>query len=473
MRRIGVGPKMIFLLRHKINIIWFSFTLLACFLSGCILMYQRDITLDNVRSIDFKLISRFVDISGLDIEKNKSSLKAAIDVLTYKNQYVLFPVAVIQKESCFENGPEDHKNSLCPRFKNTDVVEKLVKDKVSVQYYGVDLIKDGSRHFMIKKLQNSENWLIGDAGYYLYFSDNQFARLNNFLSNKLGMYFTPFGTEQMYKKSWGLWVYIIILSTFFHTIFTLNNRRNNHKYLSLLKEKEAVQGDWVEANENLNIYKSRKKQMSRELALKEQQLVALGDGFDKEQYVVLDLEEEIKILKSDNEKLTKQVQTSQEMILDLEIIEDVIEEKERNVIQKMGSSDVSEDHKKLKGDFKRLTKLWRLEPKWSQRTSAESDLAPNDGKVPFTLTQAFMSFENYLVEWVEEEGFDDTRNDLSLNDCIGLLMKNNIITQKEKNFFHEIRMQRNNWFHEAAVPNQRFIDQLLTWLQDKGIKPLL
>ena len=96
--------------------------------------------------------------------------------------------------------------------------------------------------------------------------------------------------------------------------------------------------------------------MSRELALKEQQLVALGDGFDKEQYVVIDLEEEIKILKSDNEKLTKQVQTSQEMILNLEIIEDVIEEKERNVIQKMGSSDVSEDHKKLKGDFK-CTKL--------------------------------------------------------------------------------------------------------------------
>ena len=459
---------------NKNFIIWVVGTLVACFVSGSILMYQRDITLDNVRSIDFKLISRFVDIDRLDIKEDKSSLKAAIDVLTYKNQYVLFPVAVVQKDSCFENGPEDHINALCPRFKNTGVVERLVKDRVIVKHYGVDLVKDGAKHFMIKKLQNSENWLIGDAGYYAYFSDNQVARFNNFLVNKLATYFTYFGIKQMYKKSWGLWVYIIIISILFYTILTLNNRRNKNKYSSLLRDKHNVQVSWVQANESLNIYKSKNKQKSRELTLKEQQLLALSEDFDKEQYAVIDLEEKIKVLKSDKEKLMAHVQESKEKVLNLEVKEDKIEDKEREVIQRMSSIDVSMEHKKLKSDFKRLTKLWRLEPKWSQRISAESNLAPNDGKVPFTLTQAFMSFENHIVELVVEGGLDESeKRDLSLNYCIGLLMRKGSISEEQKNFFHEIRINRNKWFHDAEAPSEKFIDRFLKWLHEKGLGPKL
>jgi hypothetical protein len=203
-------------------------------------------------------------------------------------------------------------------------------------------------------------------------------------------------------------------------------------------------------------------------------LLALSEDFDKEQYAVIDLEEKIKVLKSDKEKLIKHVQESKEKVLNLEVKEDEIEEKEREVIQRMSSIDVSREHKKLKSDFKRLTKLWRLEPKWSQRISAESNLAPSDGKVPFTLTQAFMSFENYLVGWVVKEGLDDSdKRDLSLNYCIGVLMRKGAISEEQKNFFHEIRMNRNKWFHDAKAPSERFIDRLLKWLHENDLGPKL
>ena len=55
------------------------------------------------------------------------------------------------------------------------------------------------------------------------------------------------------------------------------------------------------------------------------------------------------------------------------------------------------------------------------------------------------------------------------------MASDNIISEKAKNFFHEVRIARNNWTHEGKLPSEQLLKRLVNKLDNSNpvTRPIL
>jgi hypothetical protein len=60
-------------------------------------------------------------------------------------------------------------------------------------------------------------------------------------------------------------------------------------------------------------------------------------------------------------------------------------------------------------------------------------------------------------------------------DLIDELAEANMISEKDKNFFHEVRIARNKWMHEQKLPTEELLTRLVNKLEKSkaATKPFL
>ena len=53
----------------------------------------------------------------------------------------------------------------------------------------------------------------------------------------------------------------------------------------------------------------------------------------------------------------------------------------------------------------------------------------------------------------------------TVRDLIDELAEANMISEKDKHFFHEVRIARNNWMHEGKLPSEQLLKRLVNTLE--------
>jgi hypothetical protein len=110
--------------------------------------------------------------------------------------------------------------------------------------------------------------------------------------------------------------------------------------------------------------------------------------------------------------------------------------------------------------------LWEQSTKWTVRQNIESGV--NDqGLVPFTLSVAFIAFEDYVNEYyksiMDSSNYDEGAR---LSDKIYWIVKKGRLSSME-NDFREVRIARNEWFHSGRSPKKGVIKKLLNIIKDQ------
>jgi hypothetical protein len=68
------------------------------------------------------------------------------------------------------------------------------------------------------------------------------------------------------------------------------------------------------------------------------------------------------------------------------------------------------------------------------------------------------------------DGFED---DMKLLDMIKLIAREQLINNVIESRFHKIRQARNKWMHDAKLPSENVIRDLITTLQIYKVEPEL
>ncbi|NRB42221.1 MAG: hypothetical protein HRU20_27755 [Pseudomonadales bacterium] len=469
------------LYRLKSYALWISVSLLLCLLVGVIQMYEREITLDGVRSIDFKLVHHLLDKQSKADKAGVEAIESALNTLTRSNGQVLFPLAVIGKRGCIENGQGPFQRHLCARFPNAEAFEKAIPAAALTAADGVRLMKLGEQYFMFQQLQASDAWLLGMAGQYVYAGKDGLSRLAFFLRYRIddGLFDTA-GLRRMANNSWALWLLIISISLAGGLTLKLKHHAHRRKYLSLKQKQKDIQKSWVASKEQSNALANQLKQKDHLLAVKE---IELDDLYEEShsleqqsktsQQEQLRLEDEITVIKNSIGELDYELRLSENQVLLLEDREEELQGADDKQQRKLSAQDKNTASVNARRDLERLKKLWRLDQKWSRRQQAEADIAPCDGKTPFTVTQAFIAFENHIEDWVISRNPKRVNEENSFYSNIEYLFKQGLISPDDKDLFHGLRIRRNDWFHQGHQPPAAIVTKLLDYLQGKNLKPLL
>lgn len=467
--------------RIKSYVVWVCTSLLICLLVGIIQMYEREITLDGVRSIDFKIIHRLLDYQSKVDKVGVKAIEDALNTLTSSSGKVLFPLAIIGQRGCMENGEGENMRHLCDRYPESVSFEEAIPNTAITAIDGVRLMKLGEHYYMFQHLKAADAWLLGKAGQYIYAEKDGISRLVFFLGYRLDNYlFEADGLRRMASNSWALWLLILGTSLFLGLSLKAKHFANRHKYLSLQQEKKKIQKQWVLSKEQYTILANQLKEKDQLLAIKE---VELNDLYDESDSIESEsknsrleqhhLQAEIAAIRLSIGELGYELKHSEDQVLLLEDKESELHSADDKQQRKLSNKDKDEASSSARSDLERLKKLWRLDQKWSRRQQAEADIAPCDGKTPFTVTQAFIAFENYVEDWVISISPQRADEDHSFYSNIEHLFQRGFITDDDKDFFHGLRMRRNDWFHNGRQPPLGMVNKLLEYLQTKNLKPLL
>lgn len=467
--------------RVKSYVVWVSTSLLICLLVGVIQMYEREITLDGVRSIDFKIIHRLLDYQSKVDEVGVEAINGALNTLTSSSGKVLFPLAVIGQRGCMENGQDQNMRHLCDRYPESSTFQQAIPNNAITAGDGVRLMKLGEHYYMFQHLQAADAWLLGKAGQYIYSGKNGVSRLFFFLRYRLDNYvFETDGLRRMASNSWALWLLILGVSMFLGLSLKAKRLANRKKYLSLQQKIKKIQKQWVLSKDQYTVLTNQLKERDQLLATKEVELNDLyeeSDSIENESKTRMleqhRLQAEIAAIRLSIGELGYELRHSEDQVLLLEDKESELHAADDKQQRKLSNKDKDEASSSARSDLERLKKLWRLDQKWARRQQAEADIAPCDGKTPFTVTQAFIAFENYVEDWVISISPQRADEDHSFYSNIEHLFQKDFIIEDDKDFFHGLRMHRNDWFHNGKQPPLGMVNKLLEYLQAKNLKPLL
>ena len=113
---------------------------------------------------------------------------------------------------------------------------------------------------------------------------------------------------------------------------------------------------------------------------------------------------------------------------------------------------------KARLDYQELIQLWRRKTNWNHRLQIESKVSAEAKRVPFTVSTAFIAFENYIDQSYETDPVDAHEIEPTLREKIDSISKGN---PELRNVMHRIRKARNNWFHDGKDPELGLVKELL------------
>lgn len=421
------------------------------------------ITLDNVRALDFKLVQRFIETQNI-VNFQDNNLTYPLNALTLDSGLVLFPIALLNNDSCIENGKTGHQNSLCQDFKNVSDINKLLIDHQMAVYSDQSLIRIDETHALLYKKFANGTILIGGAGKYLGF--NEFHNIiTYFRTDWIEILTTQKGIKKVWDKGHFIIYITFTVSLAFWLLYLYISHRNRKAYEDLKKQSDNLNTDWEKLNEDyLQLLQNR---MALENQLQSYTSESTTD-FDS----AATTSEMIATLSNEKEQIDQAITHTKSALLDLEKQESDLEILIENSYAKLNAIDQKTESSTLIEKLGRIKLLWRRGPSWKERRNLESELSENDTFIPFTISQSFIVFEKNVVR-VAAKRFKNYSDEMSLFDAIELIKNEGKIKAKDVDMMHSIRKARNEWFHGGIRPSSKDIDDLIDFLNEFNVDPEL
>jgi hypothetical protein len=434
---------------------WLLLAIIICIIAGLSQMYARDVTLDHVRLIDFKMIKQTL----MRFDSNGISYSEALPVLNAltisEQRYVLFPVAIITLNNCVENGEVDHSRSICKQFRVSASFFEYITTSESHSYYGQKYVLFDGGVFLYSKIGNS-SYLVGRAG-YLVVADEA-SKIIDYMTNRVPYHlFTKNGLQKMLVK--GKLIFLTIFSLVLtgylsFKVITHQIKKRNIKQIEALQLKLGETRSQIEKlaqdreSVNLELYqiKLQKEELQQSFEEQHQESAYFAEEYEK-------LESKIVEIKYERDDLIGKIEETENNYEQL--IEEVQQQADRS-----GLNEIEKELRVLRQQQSELRKLWKQTTKWSSRLTIEHKYS-DSGRAPFTASIAFIAFEQYVDEYIEgimdRNRYDDFSNTT-------LKKKIDWIKHEDRelcSILHEIRIARNKWFHSGVAPKKGLLISLL------------
>jgi hypothetical protein len=423
---------------------WLKQVPVICLAVGLIQMMEYEATLDSVRNIDFKIIEKSIEDRDLSVKEDVVAIKSTINALTTYSGWALFPIAIVTPSGCFENGGTDR---ICKKY----VTEKAFSDAVSKgdisRNYDVLMLSatDGS-FYMFSDLQGGQGILIGQAGAY----SSHLGRAA-FL-DKIPYYLWGSGFKKMYSKSRYIWLVISVAGFIFILTRQIVVKRNRRLWLKNRMSRFVKDAEAKKALLDLNEARLKTETMEADLEQQKTSTESLNQEYKEKLKHALAREKESE-------------EAYFEILVSLEE-QDVITKK---LDAKLNSAQRKQALDETRSELSKIRKLWTRDYSWNERLEIERDITAQ-GNSPFIRNVSFVGFEMFIKKFARQKlnyGLSRLKahDGPTVRDLIDELAEANMISEKDKNFFHEVRIARNNWMHEGKLPSEQLLKRLVNTLE--------
>ena len=424
--------------------VWLFYTALFCLAIGLMQMFSREVTLDSVRNIDFKLIQDFTAQYDLEQTQDKQRFKVAIENLSGPEGKAFYPIAAIGTAFCIENSAASY---LCRIFPDASAVEAAIASGKTTEISGTTILNTAdNQHYYVGELVGQSRWLIGEAGKYLAFPVDSKMRELAFLKNAHYYLLDDRGRKKLWQKNRWIWLLSFILSISAWVVVSLRRRAQDKKVNKLYQKEVAVESIISEKNNELTVLKLRIGTLETEIEAESSQdeKNIIQQDLKKVQNELLELEKEHYGLIDEKEGLESQLTSAR---------------------RRLSSESKVKNMEALSGDLNTLKDLWQTDFKWTERYEVESEVATNNkDRTPFTVYVAFSAFERHLKNSCHRYSIYGQDNESRVDK----LLEANKIRPAEGKFLHRVRHARNKFLHEGKPPDAKLFSELLILLEEKG-----
>lgn len=452
---------MLMYIHIKRFLIWSFITIVFGIIISLAFLFSRDLTMNTVKINEFKIYYSFLNqMDNIDLNKTKENFNLMLSA----KKYPLLPIALISDKYCMENVlpyyDQRFNLSICKTV-NSKILTNLNDLDIFEDTYGSTIIELENKHFIYKKIDKDNVWLIASINNY--YKSNGFSRFISFLmSGNEGLsWFTSLSSlKTFFIKSKFLWSVILPFSYILYFLFTFYYLRQTHSLKKLKLEKEKAISEW--SGLNRKIQDLRTEQLILEEELKEKSQINTQNQL---------LNNEIDDLRKMNSNLISDIKVHLEQMRELELKENSLSQKMKNTSIKLTTDEKEEVLEKSLQRLGQLDLLWQYEPSWKERFEIENYVSLRDEFTPFTISQAFMCFERLIQQLVAK--VDKEFKTLQLVDQINIIFDKNVLPIHYKEEMHSIRRARNQWVHQGKQPSKEIYNLLLDTLDKTEMKPLL
>lgn len=456
--------------KYLFEIMWIAITLLILLTVSITQMYSRAITLDNVHKKDFERVYKLLNEHETI---NKNQLNNILSPLIGKSGYALFHVAIVTEDEkkCFEDTQHFYnKPLLCPMLKNTEnIIKKLTssfQEDQMIELPSSRFSKDEnkSQSYLFQKFTNSNEWLVAKTNFYS--NASEFEKFLYFLTHR---YIGANGYGKIFDKGKFLAAVILFFSFILYVLFYWYRKKQNERYFKITKKLSHLQDEWEELNKRYHQLIAEKNSIENEIQLNEEELKNNLELIESEKN---DLTKKIETLKKQNSEITEKLKTQQESIKKVEKEEYKLKVKKIEKIENLNCGIAKVEYEKTLQELTRIQQLWKHDPSWQDRKTIETKISEKETRLPFTITQGFVAFEDKLVELAFKYDAYSARQKQELQNYISIICREDKYKTK-RGIFDKIRKARNAWFHRAEYPDILIINELIDFLEENNIKPLI
>ena len=426
---------------------WLLLTVIFCLIVGLLHMFSREVTLDSVRNIDFKLIQDFSTHYDFEQTEDRKRFKLAIGNLSAAEGKAFYPIATVGKGFCIENGS---LKNLCAAYPNIGALEAAIDSGEMTEVYGTKILKTAEKnHYYIGELSGHPAWLIGEAGKYLAFPVDSAMRELTFLKNAHYYLLDNRGQSKLWQKNRWIWLFSFLVAIILWT--------GNFQYRLLIEKK--VQNLYKKEDEVEAVISDK----NNELTILNLQVDSLKNEIETELS-----QNELELLQLTLAEAEKNLVMTEEDYLSALVEKDEFEEELTSLRKRLSSIAKAEDIEALSDQLNTLKSLWQKDFNWLERYDVESKIATNNKRrTPFTLFVAFSGLERYLKSTCYRYSIDASDNE----GRIEKLFEEGKISGKKKSLLNDARLARNKWLHEGKYPDQVLLNRLLDLLEKENTQP--
>jgi len=456
--------------KYIFEFMWIFITLLIILTASIAQMYSRALTLDKVTKNQFKVM--YILLNEYD-EINKNQLNNILSPLIGKTGYAKFQVAILSEDEkkCFEDTKHFYNRPLlCPMIKNVANIIKQLPSSFQVNkvvelpsyYFSKDETK--SQSYLFQKFTNSNEWLVAKTNFYSNASETE--KFLYFLTHR---YVGANGYAKIYDKGKFLTAVIIFFSLVLYILFYWYRKKQNERYFKITKKLSQIQNKWEQLNKKYHQLITEKNNIENEITRNEEELKNNLELIESEKN---DLAAKIKVLKKQNSDISEKLKVQIESIRRVEKEEYELKVKKIEKIENLNCGIAKVEYEKTLQELNRIQQLWKHDPSWQDRKNIETKISEKETRLPFTITQGFVAFEDKIVELAFKYDPYSARQKQELQNYISIVCREKQYKTK-RGSFDKIRLARNAWFHKAEYPDIFIINELISFLEKNKIKPLI
>lgn len=425
----------------KLVLFWLLGTFVIYILIATSIMFSRITTLEGVKIFDFKIYVKLIEEIGTDKIETLINVSNAL-LFSSRNYY---PIAAITKEKCIENGSSN--SDICINFNSISSLENFLSKFTPITKNEEVLYVVNKDITYIHKKVDDNLHLVGLTGKYI----GEKGTFFKFILNDWVNYFLKYNSGKSgvdgFKKTWQKTeesFYIIFTISIVLLFIVIFFQIKNKQKFNILKDKLNLETKKMEKlNEEYDELNYQKQLLEEEKSIEnEQKLIELNNEI---------------------EKLRKEITESSEN-------EDKIFDKLKKQSNYLSDDSKSQELVRIINELQTIKQLWTREFKWNNRLNLESNITTEATNIPFTLTIAFILFENQFIEKESRKSKLYERFGKNLESKIDIVCEHHSLDDFDREKFHEIRRARNKWFHYGKRPNSKIIDDLLSVLDQYDIK---